>query len=81
MGTGDTITADRIVIAAGSRATVPDIVLESRVPYYTSDTVMRIDDVPKRVAILGGGYIAAEFAHIFSAFGARAPRSSCAATR
>ena len=31
---------------------------------------MRIDDVPQRVAILGGGYIAAEFAHIFSAFGA-----------
>ncbi len=70
LGTGATITADRIVIAAGSRATVPDIVLQSRVPYYTSDTVMRIDDVPKRVAILGGGYIAAEFAHIFSAFGA-----------
>ncbi|HEY2273512.1 MAG TPA: mycothione reductase [Jatrophihabitantaceae bacterium] len=70
LGSGETITAERIVIATGSRATVPDIVLESRVPYYTSDTVMRIDDVPERVAILGGGYICAEFAHVFSSFGA-----------
>ncbi len=31
---------------------------------------MRIDDVPRRLAILGGGYIAAEFAHVFAAFGA-----------
>ncbi len=71
LGTGETITADRIVVAAGSRAVVPDIVKESGVPYYTSDTVMRIDDVPPRVAILGGGYICAEFAHVFSSFGAR----------
>jgi mycothione reductase len=70
LGTGGTITADRIVVAAGSRATVPDIVTESGVPFHTSDTVMRIDAVPPRVAILGGGYIASEFAHIFSAFGA-----------
>jgi mycothione reductase len=70
LGTGETITADRIVIAAGSRAVVPELVLQSGVPYYTSDTVMRIDEVPDRVAILGGGYIATEFAHVFSAFGA-----------
>ena len=71
LGTGEAITADRFVVAAGSRAVVPDIVKESGVPYYTSDTVMRIDDVPPRVAILGGGYICAEFAHVFSSFGAR----------
>ena len=70
LGTGQSITAERIVIAAGSRAVVPDVVRHSGVPYYTSDTVMRIDAVPRRVAILGGGYIAAEFAHIFESFGA-----------
>jgi mycothione reductase len=32
---------------------------------------MRIDDVPRRVAIMGGGYIAAEFAHVFSALGSQ----------
>jgi mycothione reductase len=71
LGTGETITAERIVIAAGSRAVVPDVVLDSGVPFYTSDTVMRIDEVPDRVAILGGGYICAEFAHVFSSFGAQ----------
>ena len=69
LGTGETITADQIVIATGSRATVPPVIAESGVPFHTSDTVMRIDDLPRRVTVLGGGYIAAEFAHIFSAFG------------
>jgi mycothione reductase len=71
LGTGETITAERIVIAAGSRAVVPDVVIDSGVPFHTSDTVMRIDEVPARVAILGGGYICAEFAHVFSSFGAQ----------
>jgi mycothione reductase len=64
-----TITADRIVVAAGSRPTVPPVVAESGVPFHTSDTVMRIDTLPERLVILGSGYIAAEFAHVFSAFG------------
>ncbi|WP_116998809.1 mycothione reductase [Desertimonas flava] len=69
-GDGVTITADRWVIAAGGRAVVPDIpglALGPRV--HTSDTIMRIDDLPRSLAIIGGGYIAAEFAHVFSAFG------------
>jgi mycothione reductase len=64
------ITADRFVIAAGSRAVVPDIPGLAGVRYHTSDTVMRIEDLPRRVVILGGGYIAAEFGHVFASFGA-----------
>jgi mycothione reductase len=64
-------TADRIVLAAGSRPVIPDVVTESGVPYETSDTVMRIDALPEHVVILGSGYIGAEFAHVFSALGAR----------
>jgi len=70
LSSGEAITADRIVIATGSRAVVPDVVAQADVPYHTSDTVMRIDRLPERVAILGGGYIACEFAHVFAAFGA-----------
>ncbi|MEP7194550.1 MAG: mycothione reductase [Actinomycetota bacterium] len=65
------ITADQIVIAAGAHVTVPRVVTESGVPFHTSDTVMRLDELPKRLIILGSGFIAAEFAHVFSAFGSQ----------
>jgi mycothione reductase len=69
-GDGDTITADQVVIATGSRPVVPDVAGLDDAPYHTSDTVMRIDEVPPRVLLLGGGFVAAEFAHVFSSFGA-----------
>ena len=68
---GEPFTATDIVLAAGGRPVVPDVVAESGVSFHTSDTIMRIDDVPEHLVILGSGYIAAEFAHVFSAFGAR----------
>lgn len=64
------LTADRIVLAAGSRPIIPDVEGLGEVEHHTSDTVMRIDKLPASVTILGSGYIAAEFAHVFSAFGA-----------
>ncbi len=66
----DTITADRWVLAAGGHAVVPPVPglrLGPRV--HTSDTIMRIEELPESLLILGGGYIACEFAHVFSAFG------------
>ena len=69
-GSGEVIVADRFVIAAGGRASVPDIPgLELGPRVHTSDTIMRLDDLPRSIIILGGGYIAAEFAHVFSALG------------
>jgi mycothione reductase len=67
----DAFTADQVVLAAGSRAVIPDVVSDSGVPYETSDTIMRIDAVPEHLVILGGGFIGAEFAHVFAALGAR----------
>lgn len=63
------IEATQIVVAAGGRPAVPQVVSGSGVPYETSDTVMRIDTPPRRLAVLGGGYIAAELAHVFAAAG------------
>lgn len=68
---GDRISADQIVIATGSRprplgVDVPEEVSDR---VHTSDTVMRIDELPERVVVLGAGFIAAEFAHVFSALG------------
>ena len=62
-------TADRIVLADGGRPVVPPPVADSGVPFDTSDTIMRIDELPRHLAVIGGGYIAAEFAHVFGGLG------------
>ncbi len=68
---GEQFTADQVVIAAGSRVAVPDAIRNCGVDYYTSDTIMRIGDLPSHLVIVGGGFVAAEFAHTFSALGTR----------
>jgi len=68
-GPAEQITADQVVLAAGGRVSVPDIPGLEDVDFHTSDTVMRLEHLPRRMAIIGGGYVAAEFAHIFSALG------------
>ncbi|MBB2890725.1 mycothione reductase [Flexivirga oryzae] len=65
----DEVTADRIVIATGAHSVVPEAISQSGVPFHTSDTIMRIDELPSSIVILGGGFIASEFAHVFSALG------------
>jgi mycothione reductase len=67
----DAFTAEQVVIAAGSRPVVPQVVTGSGVPYETSDTVMRVDALPEHVVILGSGYIGVEFAHVFASLGSR----------
>ena len=66
---GEQFTADKVVIAAGSRALVPKEITNSGVPYYTSETIMRIAQLPRHLVIIGGGYVATEFAHIFCSLG------------
>ena len=63
------LTAQTIVIAAGTRPWVPEIAGLHDVPYLTSDEALRLTDQPRRLAIVGGGYIAAELAHFFGAMG------------
>ncbi|MDS1269654.1 mycothione reductase [Lipingzhangella sp. LS1_29] len=65
----ETVTADRVVVAAGSRPTAPDIPGLAEVGYHTSDSVLRLDELPERMTVLGTGFIAAELAHVFSALG------------
>ncbi|HSS24978.1 MAG TPA: mycothione reductase [Mycobacterium sp.] len=68
---GEEFAADQVVIAAGSRPVIPPAILASGVAYHTSDTVMRISALPEHLVIVGSGFVAAEFAHIFSALGVR----------
>ncbi len=68
---GAKITADRFVISAGARVAIPDIAGLDTVAYETSDTIMRIDEVPKHLIVLGGGFIATELGHVFAAYGSK----------
>ena len=66
---GTRVEAEQLVIAAGSRPVIPDLPGIELPQVHTSDTVMRLDEQPGRVLIIGGGYIACEFAGIFSGLG------------
>lgn len=70
-GGTETVTADKIVLAAGARVSVPPMVAESGVDYHTSDSIMRIDELPEHLIVLGGGYIGAELGNVFGSFGCK----------
>jgi glutathione reductase (NADPH) len=63
------ITADRILIATGSTPEMPEF--PGGELMLTSDDVFRMTRAPQRVAIVGGGYIACEFASIFIGLGSK----------
>ena len=63
------ITADHVVLATGTRPVVPDIPGLEQAGFETSDTVMRLAELPARMGIIGGGYVGCELAHMFSAYG------------
>ncbi len=67
------ISADQIVIATGSRPRPLSIEVpeELRSRFYTSDDVMRIAELPRRLIVLGGGFVACEFAQIFAGLGSQ----------
>ena len=68
-GTTSVFSADRFVLAAGSRPIEPSIPGLEDVGYHTSNTIMRIEQLPRRLGIIGSGFVAAEFAHVFSSYG------------
>ncbi|WP_026163546.1 mycothione reductase [Kribbella catacumbae] len=68
-GQVEVLTADRFVLAAGSRPIVPSIPGLDEIDYQTSETIMRMDRLPGRLGIIGGGFVAAELAHVFSSLG------------
>jgi pyruvate/2-oxoglutarate dehydrogenase complex dihydrolipoamide dehydrogenase (E3) component len=68
------LTARSIVIAAGARPFVPPLPGLNEVGYVTSDTLWdafaKLDEVPKRLVVLGGGPIGCELAQSFARLGA-----------
>lgn len=66
---GRTISAPNVLVAAGSRPVIPQIPGLVETGFHTSDSIMRLDELPARLGIIGGGYIAVEMGHVFSALG------------
>ena len=66
---GELITSDMIFLGAGSKPLIPQIVGLDEAGYLTSDSVLELKSRPDSLIIVGGGYIAAEYAHFFSAMG------------
>ncbi len=65
------ITADKILIATGTRPRIPEINGLTDIGYITSDEALRLKKQPKVLTIIGGGYIACELAHFFGALGTK----------
>ncbi len=69
LASGREISAGRILIATGARPLMPDIPgIEHAI---SSNEVFHLEQIPERIVIVGGGYIANEFAGIFNQFGTK----------
>jgi len=67
LASGKEVTADKILIATGATPQMPKI--EGIEHAISSNEVFHLEALPKRIVIVGGGYIANEFAGIFQQFG------------
>jgi pyruvate/2-oxoglutarate dehydrogenase complex dihydrolipoamide dehydrogenase (E3) component len=66
-----TISADRIFINAGTRASRPELEGLDRVSTLDNESIMELGAVPEHLLVLGGGYIGLEFGQLFRRFGSR----------
>jgi NAD(P) transhydrogenase len=65
------ITAERFVVATGSRPTRPDGVAFNDRTILDSDGILRLEAIPESVVVVGGGVIGVEYASMFTALGSR----------
>ena len=66
---GTVLTTRNIVVATGARPMVPDLPGLDAVPFYTSDTIWELKELPRRLLVLGGGPIGCELAQAFAELG------------
>ena len=68
-GPAEVVTADKILIGVGGWPVVPEF--PGREHVITSNEAFYLEDLPERIVVVGGGYIAVEFAGIFAGLGAQ----------
>jgi pyruvate/2-oxoglutarate dehydrogenase complex dihydrolipoamide dehydrogenase (E3) component len=67
---GEQLTAPRIFLNVGGRPSIPNMPGLDGVDFLTSTTILALDKVPRHLAVIGGSYIALEFAQMYRRFGA-----------
>jgi pyruvate/2-oxoglutarate dehydrogenase complex dihydrolipoamide dehydrogenase (E3) component len=67
----EVLRAERIFLNVGGRAVVPEIPGLKDVDFLTNVSILELDTVPEHLVIIGGSYIALEFAQMYQRFGAR----------
>lgn len=67
---GDTLSAPRIFLNVGARPVIPEFNGIDDIDYLTSTSILALDTLPRHLAIIGGSYIALEFAQMYRRFGA-----------
>ena len=68
---GKRFVADKIFINVGGRAAIPKMDGLDSIPYLTNSSMMAVDFLPRHLVIVGGSYIAIEFAQMYRRFGSR----------
>ncbi len=68
-GSARVVRGERVYINTGSHTTIPPIPGLDTVGYLTSTSILELEELPARLAIIGGGYIALEFAQVFRRLG------------
>ena len=68
---GETISGKTFLLGAGSRALIPPAEGLEEAGYLTSDSVLGLTELPKSLAIIGAGYIAAEYGHFLASMGSK----------
>ncbi len=68
---GHTISGRKIFIATGARPSIPPISGLDSIRYLTNESILRLERKPESMLFIGGGYIALEYAHFFSAMGVK----------
>ena len=67
---GAPLEAEKIIVASGSHASIPDIPGMADIPYLTSTTAFELAMLPRSILLLGGGYIGCEVAQMLARAGA-----------
>lgn len=67
----DLYEAERVFVNVGGRALVPDLPGLTDGPFLTNSSMMNVDTLPEHLVILGGSYIALEFAQMYRRFGSK----------